>query len=403
MTMGAVLKFGRAGLLVDFPTVAEYGATSVADMQNGGKRATIAYYPAHTIINWRTEQIGASNVLTLIVLREVESQLGEFGYDLDTIYRVLRFKDGVYTQEVWRRDEATTVNGESEYKLDTVTMPLDGNGQPWKEIPFQFVGALSNKPEMETYGGIETFFPNTMMSPLYDLAVLNIAHYRNSADYEASSFICGQPQPWMSGLDVEWRDSLLKNGISIGGGTVIPLPQGGTFGIAQASPNPLVRQAMLDKQDQMHQLGAKLIEMQRSNKTATQSLHDMGNDNSVLALACDNVSNAYQQALNWAARFMGAEENAVFSIDTEFVTNSLDAVSIQAVVAAWQAKAIPDSDKNSAMRKLGVIDSQKSDDDIQAELDAQGPPLGMLGDTTQPPPTPPLGNAPGQFGANGNV
>jgi hypothetical protein len=160
---------------------------------------------------------------------------------------------------------------------------------------------------------------------------------------------------------------------------------------------------MLDKQDQMHQLGAKLIEMQRSNKTATQSLHDMGNDNSVLALACDNVSNAYQQALNWAARFMGAEENAVFSIDTEFVTNSLDAVSIQAVVAAWQAKAIPDSDKNSAMRKLGVIDSQKSDDDIQAELDAQGPPLGMLGDTTQPPPTPPLGNAPGQFGANGNV
>lgn len=130
---------------------------------------------------------------------------------------------------------------------------------------------------------------------------------------------------------------------------------------------------MLDKQDQMHQLGAKLIELQRGNKTATQSLHDMGNDNSVLALVCDNVSAAYQQVLNWAARFMGGEENAVFSIDTEFVTNSLDAVSIQAVVQAWQAGAIPETDMWSSMRKLGVIDSQKSDEDIKAELDAAEP------------------------------
>lgn len=254
-----------------------------------------------------------------------------------------------------------------------MTIPLDANGQPWQEIPFQFVGALSNKPEMEAHGGVETFFPDTMVSPLYDLAVLNIAHYCNSADYEASAFISGQPQPWMSGLDVEWRDTLVKNGLSIGGGTVIPLPQGGAFGIAQASPNTLVRQAMLDKQDQMHQLGAKLIELQRGNKTATQSLHDMGNDNSVLALVCDNVSAAYQQVLNWAARFMGGEENAVFSIDTEFVTNSLDAVSIQAVVQAWQAGAIPEADMWSSMRKLGVIDSQKSDEDIKAELDAAEP------------------------------
>lgn len=70
---------------------------------------------------------------------------------------------------------------------------------------------------------------------------------------------------------------------------------------------------------------------------------------------------------------MGGEENAVFSIDTEFVTNSLDAVSIQAVVQAWQAGAIPEADMWSSMRKLGVIDSQKSDEDIKAELDAAEP------------------------------
>jgi hypothetical protein len=373
--LGQILKTGRAGLLVDFPTVQEYGQTSMADMQSGAARATINYYPAESIINWRTERIGASQVLTMVVMREQVNQFESFGYSVETIYRVLRLNGGIYTQEVWvKREDAE----DAEYEIDTVSMPLDGNGQPWKEIPFQFVGALFNVPELQYHGGTESYFPDTMVSPLFDIAVLNIAHFRNSADYEESVFMCGQPQPWMSGLSEEWRDKLVEQGISIGSRTVIPLPAGGAFGIAQAGPNPLVKVAMADKELQMQALGANLLDMGSIAKTATQAKFEAGKDHSVLSLACDNISDAYRKVLGWAARFMGADENAVeYNIDTQFVVNPLDAPSIQATVAAWQAGAVPDSDMWSMMRKTGVIDTAKTDDEIRMEIEQQTPNGGL--------------------------
>ena len=61
------------------------------------------------------------------------------------------------------------------------------------------------------------------------MAALNLAHYRNSADYEDSVFFNGQPQPWMAGLTEEWRDWLKKEGIVIGSRVILPLPENGSF------------------------------------------------------------------------------------------------------------------------------------------------------------------------------
>jgi hypothetical protein len=219
-----------------------------------------------------------------------------------------------------------------------------------------------------------------MVSPLYDIAALNIAHYRNSADYEDSCFLVGQPQPYMTGLDPEWRDELVKQGVVLGSRSVLPLPVGGTFGMAQAQPNTMARQAMLDKEEQMRALGAKLIQPNTGrSKTATQSQTDATNDQSVLALVCDNISLAYTAALGYAAEFMGAEgQECSLAIDTDFAINPLDAPSITAAIQAWQAKAVPETDMWAMLRKMGVIDPQKTDDEIREEIEAQGPALGSL-------------------------
>ena len=80
-------------------------------------------------------------------------------------------------------------------------------------IPFIFCGALNNSPDVDK-------------SPVYDIAEVNIAHYRNSADYEESCFIAGQATPVLTGLtqsipeiinnlDSEigksWKDEFLEN------------------------------------------------------------------------------------------------------------------------------------------------------------------------------------------------
>lgn len=309
------------------------------------------------------------------MLREVVNQYSEFGYDTQITYRVLRLSNGVYSQEVW-----TIKEGDEEYSMDTQSFPLNGKGQSWDEIPFAFVGAVRNTPELESYAGSMGVSNGIMVSPLYDIAALNIAHYRNSADYEDSCFLVGQPQPYMTGLDPEWRDELVKRGVVLGSRSVLPLPVGGTFGMAQAQPNSMARQAMLDKEEQMRALGAKLIQpMTGRSKTATQSNTDATNDQSVLALVCDNISLAYTRAMEMAAEFMGAgDEECSLAIDTDFAINPLDAPSITAAIQAWQAKAVPETDMWAMLRKMGVIDPQKTDDDIRAELDSQGPALGDL-------------------------
>lgn len=308
-----------------------------------------------------------------MVIREVVNQYGEFGFDTQITYRVLRLREGMYVQEVWTKDE-----GAEDYTMDTTSIPLNGKGQPWREIPFAFLGAVRNTPELESFASSLGTSNDLMVSPLYDIAALNIAHYRNSADYEDSVFMCGQPQGWMSGLDPEWRDTLVKNGVMLGSRYVLPLPISGSFGIAQAAPNNLVRQAMLDKEEQMRALGAKLIQPNTGrSKTATQSSTDAANDASVLALVCDNISLGYTDALGWVAEFMGADGECSLSIDTEFAINPLDAPSIMAAVQAWQAGAVPQTDLWAYLRKVSVIDPEKTDDEIRAELESEQPQGGM--------------------------
>ncbi len=364
-TLGEVLRTTRAGLMVDFPPSAEGQQTSKLDVASGKMVATINLYPAHSIINWREERIGGAMKLTLVVLRESTADYADFSMTATVTYRVLRLIDGVYTQEVWTKPDDA-----KDYVSNGIRTMLDGTGQPWREIPFEFVGSEKNTPDIQSFCGIHK--TAIAVSPLFDIAVLNIAHFRNSADYEESVFLVGQPQPWMTGLTEEWRDKLMKEGISLGSRVVLPLPIGGAFGIATAQPNSLASEAMRSKEEQMRALGAKLIQPNKSSKTATQSGHDESNDKSTLSLVCDNLSFAFTKALKWASIFMGGNpEDVNFSIDTEFVISPLNGPEILAVIQAYQSGLVPQSDAWSYLQRLNVINPEKTDDDIRQELESE--------------------------------
>src|SRR5512138_921126 len=237
---GYILDYGRAGLLVDYPKTEDGRGATVAQLQEGNIRPTIVLYEPWQIINWRTAKVGARNVLTMVVLAETyEEDLDGFAVDSGEQWRVLKLDEGGYTVEVYR-------DGESGAKVkfgDTVT-PTDRSGKRLQEIPFVFLGAENNDTAID-------------LPPLGELVDLNIAHYRNSADYEESVFICGQPTPWAAGLTQAWVDKYFKNGVPIGSRATIPLPVGGACGLLQAAPNPLPREAMQDKERQMVAIGAR--------------------------------------------------------------------------------------------------------------------------------------------------
>ena len=332
-------------------------------MATGKVRATIASIDATQVINWRAERIGAQYRLTLVVIAETRETVTPdgFGLSAEPQYRVLRLTEVGYTWEIWRAGQKGIELAEGPFVV------LDGAGRPWDEIPFTFIGATNNDSSIDA-------------APLYDLAEVNIAHYRNSADYEDSAYFCGQAQPWMSGLTEEWRDHLQQQGIFIGSRAPILLPQGGQFGFAQAQPNTLAKEAMDQKEAQMVALGARLVQPGSAVKTATEAQGEQEAEHSVLSLACSNVSEAYSKALGWMARFMGADGEAALTLSQDFVEQRLDPAMLTALIGAWQSGKLPEADLWEQLRKYGVIDGEKDDETIRGELETQDPGLGLTSD-----------------------
>jgi hypothetical protein len=358
-TLGEVVKNGRAGLFVDFPKTV--GPTSRADEKAAGIRPTVTYYPALSIINWRTIVIGGQAKLSLVVLREKHCEFDGFGETEQDQYRVLELVGGVYQVTIWRQTKGA--DGKIEWRAVGTSTPADGAGNEMSEIPFTFIGSRNNTPAINK-------------APLADLATLNVAHYRNSADYEDSAHLVGQPQFYIAGLDETWVKMLEEKGIYVGSRSILPLPTGGTADILQAQPNTMCKEAMDAKEKQMAALGARLIQPDRTIKTATQQNSEDSVAHSVLSLCCDNVSDGYERALMWAAQFANVRGDIAVELSTEFTKFTLDAQELTALIGAVQSGLLPKTDFWSRLRLGGIIDPKKDDMAVQEELD-QNPPLGL--------------------------
>lgn len=349
-TLGDVMGLGRAGLLTDYPKTE--APTTRAQAQAGNIRPTITRYKAEDCINWRTRTVGAKILLSLVVLREsyvVEDD--GFAENIATQYRVLRLDDaGLYQVEIWRDSDKTGFGA-----FDTFT-PKDGKGQPLREIPFVFVGAEDNDPDIDR-------------PPLLDIAELNVKHYLNSADYEESVFIVGQPTPVLAGLSKQWVDEVLGGQVRLGSRGAIPLPVGGSAALLQAAPNALAYEAMTHKEQQMIALGAKLIENVGTQQTATEATIDSVLDNSVLGTAARNVSKGYRQCLTWCWLFMSGEmvddpEVIDYELSTDFAARMLSAQDRTEIVGEWVKGAITWEEMRWNLKRSGIA---YEDDELAKE------------------------------------
>ncbi|WOE82678.1 DUF4055 domain-containing protein [Pseudomonas protegens] len=233
--------------------------------------------------------------------------------------------------------------------------PLNGAGQRWRVIPFQFLGSENNDASIDD-------------SPLYDMAEINIGHYRNSADYEDAAYLMGQPQVYMAGLDEQWVKMLEEKGIYFGSRAILPLPQNGTASILQAQANTMIKEAMDTKEDQLIALGARLIERGSAVKTATQADNDSAAEHSVLSLILSNVSEAYSQCLEWMGEFLNVAGESLYKLNQDFTQISVDPAILSALFNAVQGGRLPEADFWQYLRDRGVIDPEKTDDEIRDEL-----------------------------------
>ena len=333
------LGYGRFGLLVDYPnTVDDDGeqvAASKAEVDAGDVRPTFRLYAPWQCLNWRVIRRGAKIILSLVVLEE-EYSIEDDGFETKTgkQWRVLRLIDGRYVVEIYKDRSGSN-------KPDETFQPIDGTGAPITEIPFTFGGSVKN---------VAT--PNA--PPLYDLCSLNMAHYRNSADYEENIYEIGQPTPYFAGLTEEWVKNVMGGTVRLGARGSIPLPQGGTAGLLQVLPNTLAKEGMDQKEGQMLALGAKLVEASQTQRTATEADIDNVSETSVLSSVASNVGAAFKWALEWACVFVGVPENVKYDMNTEFDLVNLTPDERRQLLAEWQAGGIVFEEYRDNLRRAGI-------------------------------------------------
>lgn len=349
-----VLAFGRAGIYVDYPNMTnengEAVEASIAQVETGEVKPMLKLIPAKHVINWRTFKRGARTLLSLVVFEE-EYDEEDDGFETKTgkQWRVLRLVNGEYVIEIYR-DKM----GQAPVQR---YIPKDSNGQSFDEIAFQFIGSVNNEATIDP-------------PPMYDLCAINIAHYRNSADYEDSVYQVGQPTFWFSGLTQKWLDDTMKGEIRLGAAGGIPLPVDGAAGILQAEPNTLAKEAMDQKEAQMLALGAKLVEASQVQRTATEADYDNVSETSILSTVAKNVGSAFQWALKYAARFVGQDSSELaFELNTEFDLVNLSPEERKTLIAEYNATGITWTEWRDSLRRAGI--ASLTDEEAKAETEKE--------------------------------
>ena len=344
------LTIGRYGLLVDFPAADEnLTAEQVAMLE---LQAYAAPYTAENIINWKTSVINGKLSYTLIVLKEmIEIPVDEFESRSEPQYRVLSLIDNIYQQNIYN-EKGDLVEGP--------IIPKQGNGEYWPIIPFVFLGAQDNKPDVDE-------------PPLYDLAETNISHYQVSADHMENLHIHGQLTLGISSsLSVEQFKEANPNGVAVGSRSGHFLGEGGSFTTATAPESTSLSKALEDIKADMVAIGGRIIQTRSGNQTAEAARIDASSEHSVLQTLVGNVSEGIEQVIEYIAMFMNADpEKVAFQLNRDFFDVQPDPQMVMALMGLRDAGDIATADVRAYLRKTGALAEDRTDQDLDLEAEVR--------------------------------
>lgn len=332
--VGEILTTGRYFILADHSSA----PTANKDM------ARLKPYAAESIINWRYEEFGSEYLPALITLKEYIDVIED---DIFTPvcmeqYRVLQLlPERVYIQQIYNH----------KYELVSSNMPIDYNGQPFDHIPGVLVGSENNDETMDAI-------------PLYDLAVVNLGHYKNDADLEEASFVSGQAVPVINIGETNLQEFNTANpgGIKIGSRRGVTIGMGGDFKFSQVQPNILPRELMKDKETQAASIGARLIAPSGGRETAEAARIRYGSQNSALYTITRNIAIALEKILLDIGLFMmETPETSEININNQFYEDSVDPNVLAQLILGLDRNAVTLEEYRDYLKSTGVLPETAED------------------------------------------
>jgi hypothetical protein len=349
-----VLEVGRVGVLVDHPPMPEnVSAITVAVAEKLGLRPLIQIYRTECIINWKYQRVNNRQQLVQVRLQETTTEPdGEWAEKEITQYRVLDLDpSGFYRQRIFQRIK------EKDVQIGGDIYPLMNNA-PLTYIPFAIVG-----PD-----GIESDLDEP---PLIDLVDANIALYQMNSTYRHTLYFC-PPTFYIAGYTAQKGEQ-----ISVGGSSALIFPDPNAKA-AYAEPTgsmiPELRNAMLDKKQEMALLGARAIadETKQAETLGATAIKRSG-ENSILSAIAMAVSEALEWALGIFAEWAGQAGDVTYQLNRDFMPPGIDAQQLTALIAAVQAGEISKQELFTLLQRADVIDSEISYEEHQAQVEVATP------------------------------
>jgi hypothetical protein len=350
-----VMEAGRVGVLVEYPQVIEQPLNQ-AQASAMNLRPYTTVYEHENIINWHVARVNNTMQPVLVVLTEEASTKSDgFAENCEPQIRVLQLTDAGYQQQLYRKND----KGEWVVYGDPI-VPLI-NGKPLSSIPFYPFGVNENEIDCED-------------PPILDLANLNLAHYRVTADYEHGCHFAGLPTAVVSGYTAGENEKLY-----IGSSTawVFPDPSArATFLEFTGQGLGSLENNLERKEKQMAAIGARMLEMQKAGVESQGAMEMRSNgESSVLASLANTISRGMSNMLAFMAQWEGVAGECSIRLNTDYLPAGMTPQELAGLMAAWQAGAISKQTMFDNLKRGEIIAETRTFDDEQ-ELIAQGAPLG---------------------------
>ena len=298
-------------------------------------RPYLIWYKSEDCINWFSEQYtDFDQRLTGMIFRESY-------YDVDKDnkykqiqkdqYREFTMQDGNVTVNIWRdknEDETSEFgNAEKPEYVVVETYTLTNRGKSLGFIPCVPVVADGSPFEVP-------------QPPLLDLVDVNLAHYRNSADYEHGMHWTALPTPVLTGLN--GKDS--KISIGSGSAIILPDPQSSAMFLEFSGQGlSTIKTAMDHKEMMMSALGARMLASRMDQSTSAEVTRiNYSGETASLSNVARSMSRGMTRLLKMVSQWENNKgfENIEVHLNEDYVDTKLAGADLTALMAAYQGGAI---------------------------------------------------------------
>ena len=352
------LSISRVGLLVDMAKTDTNGLKAI-DIERLNIRPYVKLYTSESIINWRYETINNIKTTTLIVLQESEEVWSEFDFETQNIYRVLRLKDGIYTQQIYREsdDKKSFYSNEDDFYIPLM------NGKALSYIPF-----ISITPENLTL---------TPTKPaIYDLAKLNISYFRFDVDLSHAIHFTALPTPFIFGAMIKDTEVVSLGSTDI---KVFDNPQGHAEFLEFKGDGVQTIERKMDRiKNSMSVIGAKFIESTKKAAETNETLQSRtSGERAVLISLADTVSRGLTQALEICAEWMGISQEVKVTLNSDFNLNTIDPAMLKVLNESRSLGFITPQIYFKNLLEGEIIEEGTSYEDYATELEEAAPQLSV--------------------------